>query len=231
MNIKDKKFELVLLAGAVIIFIIIAAISGLFSEKTKPEQAAHHGEGVLEELDHYDDTIIVDKEITIDTSVIEEMLKPCAELVTYKYFYTDAGVFEKNQKLFNTDVVLPFTTDKTIYKYSGVISTGVDLEELSCEADNIEKTITITLPEPKILSHEIDTDSFEYQNVEDSIFTVSDLGDYQAFQDELKKYIEEKLNNDADYWKQCRTNTEKTIKELIAISDIADEYTIICRWN
>ena len=231
MNIRNKRFELILLLCAFAVFVCAAVISVSVSKNNGKENITQHGKGVLDELDQYDDTIVVSKDVTVDTSVIEEILEPCAELVTYKYYYTDAGVFEKNQKLFNTDVILPFTTDRTIYKYSGVISTGVDLKEAVYDVDNPAKTITVTLPQPKILSHEIDTDSFEYQNVEDSIFTVSDLGDYQAFQDELKKYIEEKLNADTDYWKQCRTNTEKTIKELIGISGAADEYTVICRWE
>ncbi|MCR5796078.1 MAG: DUF4230 domain-containing protein [Solobacterium sp.] len=231
MIFRNKRFELILLLCALAVFACTVIISTALSANSGKENITHHGEGVLDELDQYDDTIVVSKDITIDTSVIEEILEPCAELVTYKYYYTDAGVFEKNQKLFNTDVVLPFTTDRTIYKYSGVISTGVDLKDVVYDVDNPGKTITVTLPQPKILSHEIDTDSFEYQNVEDSIFTTSDLGDYQAFQDELKKYIEEKLNADSGYWSQCRTNTEKTIKELLAISDAAKEYTVICKWN
>ena len=73
---------------------------------------------------------IIEPEVKIDKQTVKEMVAPAGELVTYKYFYTDAGTYEKSQKFSDTDITIPFTTDKTIYTYSGTISAGIDMEEV-----------------------------------------------------------------------------------------------------
>ena len=120
-----------------------------------------------------------------------EAMKDAKELVVYKYYYTDVGEYSKdrNFKLFQSKISVPFTTDKTLYTYTGTISAGVDLAKL--DEDNFKindekEKITITLPKPKILYHVIDDKKFQTYNVNNSVFTNSDLKDYKDFERKLR---------------------------------------------
>ena len=87
------------------------------------------------------------------------------------------------------------------------------------------------LPEPKVLSHELDEKSFQTYDVKKSIFTSSELTDYAQFVGELKKSEEEKLDGNRDFWNQLEKNTEKTIKSLMTADDKTDDYNISFEWK
>ncbi len=174
---------------------------------------------------------IIEPEVKIDKQTVKEAIAPAGELVSYKYFYTDAGTYEKSQKFTDSDIVIPFTTDKTIYTYSGTINAGIDMDEIEYDVDNEKKDIIVYLPEPKVLSHELDESSFKTYDVKKSIFTSSELTDYAQFVGELKKSEEEKLNGNREFWDQLEKNTEKTIKSLLTADDKIDEYHISFEWK
>ncbi|MBO4863002.1 MAG: DUF4230 domain-containing protein [Eubacterium sp.] len=174
---------------------------------------------------------IITPEITIDKQTVEEIIAPAGELVSYKYYYTDAGSYKKSQTITDTDFVIPFTTDETVYTFSGTIGAGIDLNDVDFDVDNDRKVITVYLPEPKVLSNEIDEKSFQTYDVRRSIFTSSDLKDYTQFIGELKASEEDKLNSNREFWDQLRKNTEKTISGLMSANDQLDEYVIKYEWN
>ena len=65
-------------------------------------------------------------------------------------------------------VKIPFTTKSFILTYDGTVKAGVDLD--GAEVSVSGTTVTITLPEAEILSHEIDEDSMEVFDEKTSIF-------------------------------------------------------------
>ncbi|MBR3042551.1 MAG: DUF4230 domain-containing protein [Eubacterium sp.] len=173
---------------------------------------------------------IIEPEVKIDKQTVKESIAPAGELVSYKYFYTDAGTYEKSQKFTDTDITIPFTTDKTVYTFSGTINAGIDMEEIEYDVDNEKKTIIVYLPEPQILSHELDESSFQTYDVKKSIFTSSDLKDYASFVSELKKSEEEKLRGNKEFWNQLEKNTEKTLSGLMTANEKLDDYRISYEW-
>lgn len=174
---------------------------------------------------------IITPEIVVDKETVKEVIAPAGELISYKYFYTDAGSYKKSQVITDTDFVIPFTTDETVYTFSGTIGAGIDLEDIDYTVDNDRKVITVYLPEPKVLSNEIDTDSFQTYDVKKSIFTSSSLQDYTQFIGELKKSEEDKLNSNREFWNQLKKNTEKTISGLMSANEQLEEYVVKFEWN
>ncbi len=174
--------------------------------------------------------VIINEEVTVDNATINEIINPASELVTYKYYYTDAGTYEKNQKLGDTDYIIPFTTDKTVYTYSGTINAGIDTSEITYDIDNEKKKIIVHLPNPKIISHELDESSFKTYDVKKSIFTSSSLNDYAEFTGELKTKEEDNLNSNSEFWSSLKKNTENVVKSLMTADDRLDEYTVTYDW-
>ena len=174
--------------------------------------------------------VVINEEVTVDTSTIKEIVSPASELVTYKYYYTDAGTYEKDKKFGDTDIVIPFSTDKTVYTYSGTISAGIDTGEITYDIDNEKKKIIVHLPNPKILSHELDENSFQTYDVKKSIFTSSSLNDYAEFVGELKTKEEQNLNDKSEFWTSLRKNTEGIVSGLMTADERLNEYTITYDW-
>ena len=64
--------------------------------------------------------------------------------------------------------LIPFTQSKYIYSYDIQIKAGLDFEEIEWEVNG--STIEVRLPETKILSSEIDLDSFKVYLEDESIY-------------------------------------------------------------
>lgn len=210
INIDPKK----LISGnpmLVICFVIIALIVGFFA-------ARHY---------YKDDSPLspIVEEPTVDAMTVEEIISPASDLVTMKYSYTDVDVYENSKKLFGKKI--PLTTDKVIFSYSGVISGGVDLSQIKYDIDNEAKTITVTLPEPKLMAHEMDESSFKFYDAKNSIFTQTKLEDYTALMDKLKKEKETRLRYDKEFLPSVTENAQNVLDDLFKIADATKDYTII----
>lgn len=131
----------------------------------------------------------------------------------------------KEKKLFNK-IKIPFSKDKTIFTYDGVISAGYNLKSLDIDVDNDAKQIIIKLPEARILSHQINMDSFKTYDIKKSIFTSISMGEYSEFVEALKKSQEEKLQKNSEFWNQVELNAEMSIKELLSVNGETNTYTI-----
>ena len=166
-SISKKK----LTAVAILIIIIVAIILGLSIHYRNKLSALEEQLDIPEEQD----IIEVTNEVQITTSTLREIIAPAKELVSYKYYYTDAGVFEKNKKLFDTDINIPFTKNQQVYVYSGTIGVGLNIDEINFDVDETSKKITISMPELTILYHEMDTKNFQSYDVKSSIFSALTL--------------------------------------------------------
>lgn len=170
-------------------------------------------------------TKVITKSKEVTTMVLSEMLEPASKLTTLEYHYTDAEMFENSKKVFGKKV--PFTTDKVIFKYSGVISSGIDLSQLTFEIDNKEKLIKITLPEIQIFSNEIDENSFEFFDVKNSVFTETKLEDYTELMGKLKEEKSSQLMENDEYKQEILINTKNVITSFMSGMDITKDFTIV----
>ena len=109
----------------------------------------------------------------IDAVVLQNQLTEIRELATVTYAYTNMAQFESSSDFYGVKV--PFTTKSFILTYDGTIKAGVDLEEVQVEVSG--KTITVTLPEAQVLSHEIDEDSIQVFDETKNVFNPLQISD------------------------------------------------------
>lgn len=170
------------------------------------------------------DGIIEGEDYKITISNIEEVLKPASELVTTKYFYKDADIYENYKEAFGKKI--PFTTDKAVFTYEGTVSVGIELAEVGYEIDNENKAITIKMPKIKVLSNEIDESSFQYPYVEDSIFNATVMEDYTSLLAGLKEDKEKEVNDNKELLKTAEENAKNVLKNFLTSSDVTKDYVV-----
>lgn len=125
---------------------------------------------------------IISESVAITGETIRSGLNDIGELATEEYYFTRVETYDsaKSAQLFNISFDIPLTRTKFIYSYDGVIKAGIDFTKIEVEKDDLKRLITVTLPKPYILSTEIDFDSFELYDEQQSIFnpvSVKDVND------------------------------------------------------
>lgn len=125
-------------------------------------------------------------EITSDT--LHKEIEQIGELATVDYFYTNMGKFEDAVQFLDHNV--PFTTKSFILSYDGQIKAGINLEEVQIHI--ADYAITVTIPQAKILSHDVDMDSVVLYDEKNSIFNGLSAEDVTVFIGKQQKTMEEK---------------------------------------
>ena len=133
-----------------------------------------------------------ESEPAITGALLGQRLSEIQELATQEYHYTNMGKFENQLDFYGWKV--PFTTKSFLVAYDGVIKAGVDLSDLEVTVG--ESTITVTLPEGKILSHEIDLDSLEVFDETKNIFNPIRIEDYTGFTADQRAAMEQRAIDD-----------------------------------
>ncbi len=167
-----------------------------------------------------------------DLTVIQiiESLEPASDLVSTKYYYTDADIYEDHKEAFG--LTIPFTRDKAVFTYEGVINVGIDLSAVKYEVNNggknEDKVITITLPEFKIISNEIDPNSFKFPYVSNSIFNQNEIPGFTKLMAELKETkAAQELVAKPQFIDTVRVNTENVMRKFLAASDATKDYQVV----
>lgn len=164
------------------------------------------------------------EETLISSETVESSLKEAKELTTLKYHYKNIASFENSQEF--QGFKLPFTTKRFLYTYAGVIHAGVDLDKAKVDVNNEDKTVSITLPKSKILSHDIDEKSVMIYDEKNSIFNPLELEDYSNFRKEEEAKVEKEAV-DKGLLTEADEQTKKAVEDILNINpEIAEHYTI-----
>lgn len=199
---------------------IIAAAYGIFANNIDDETTVngeHLGTQHVE----------VSDEITINTKTLKDYVSKTEKLITCEYYYSEIGDYEKSKPFLNFK--LPFTTDKTLYTYSGKISAGINLKDLDFDVNASRKTITVKYPPVQILAHDMDQ-GFEFYDIKKAVFNRSDFNDFEEFRVTMKKQVEEKLMARDDFIKDAQDNAETIMEGLLTASGQIGDYTIKHQW-
>ena len=160
-------------------------------------------------------------EPVITSDLIGQQLEAVSELATVEYHYTNMGKFENQVDFYGWKV--PFTTKSFIVAYDGVIKAGVDLSEMKIEVSG--KTITVTMPEAKVLSHEMDEEGLEVYDETHNIFNPIEIEDYTQFTADQKESIEARAL-DNGLLTSAAQRAENTVRGLIEALPGMEEYTL-----
>ena len=156
----------------------------------------------------------------IDAVVLQNQLTEIRELATVTYAYTNMAQFESSSDFYGVKV--PFTTKSFILTYDGTIKAGVDLDGAAVDISGT--TVTVTLPEARILSHEIDEDSVEVFDEKTSIFNPFTVEDFTSFQADQKAAMEERALS-RGLLEEARSKAVSSVKQLLAAA-LPDTYTV-----
>ena len=147
------------------------------------------------------------------------------ELATQEMIGTVVHTEKTAQSLFGMEI--PFTQSQYIYSYDFDIKAGYDFSYIKYEIkdDEENKEILIYLPEAKILSTEILTDSFEVYYEKESIFKRITLSDNNIALKDMKKLAEDNAVSNGIYEKD-KSNAEIILKAFFAQYYDLNVYTI-----
>lgn len=159
---------------------------------------------------------------TVTSDLLSQQLVSVSELATVEYHYTNMGKFEHQADFYGWKV--PLTRKSFIISYDGVIRAGVDASQIRSDVSG--KTIRVTLPEAKILTHEIDDDSIEIFDETKNIFNQLEISDYTGFAADQKTKIEQRAL-DNGLLDEARTRAAGAVRGLLSqMPGIAGIYTV-----
>jgi hypothetical protein len=216
----------------ILLLISVLVCTGVFLF-AKHRIAKAHEEGYQQALDDAGIdpvTMELDENATVEAGSLLEAVQSAKDLIAYKYHYESVGDYQKEKTFFGTDLKVPFTQDRSIFAYRGTISAGIDLKDLSASVDNSKKEITVFLPQPAVLAHEFEIDSFRIYDLKDSIFTKTSLADYAGMEKALKDLQESRLQDDEEFWSDVRRNTELVLKDLFSMTGQIEGYSMKFIW-
>ena len=144
------------------------------------------------------------------------------ELATQSARTTEISTLEGSRDLFG--VTIPFTQSKYIFSYDVEIKAGFDFTQIEWSLNDY--TIEVKLPEAKILSSELDTDSFEVYLEDESIFREITLSETnEAIQELVKNAEEDAVAN--GILENAPANAETILTGFFASAYDLDEYEIV----
>ena len=130
---------------------------------------------------------------TYDMELLKEQITEISEMATLEYRYSGKATYEgESLKLFGKNV--PFTAKSMIVYYEGIIKLGSDLSGIEIEPGEERDQLIVTIPHSKILSHEIDEDTWEVLDVKNGLFNRVTLEDNGEFVKQQKKNREKEVN-------------------------------------
>lgn len=159
----------------------------------------------------------------ITSELLGQQLRSVQELVSVEYYYTNMGKFENQINFYGWKV--PFTSKSFIVSYDGVIKAGIDFSRLQTEVDEAARTVTVTLPESEILSHEIREDSITVFDESDNLFNHITIEDYVGFtQDQKETMAQEAIGN--GLLTAASDKARSTIESFLRLLPGMEEYTL-----
>lgn len=156
-------------------------------------------------------------------------LDDIGELATQAGYYTNVNTIQKPDRTIG-GMPIPGTSSKAIMTYGGVIRAGLDFDEIQVTVDDAEKTVTLSMPATRILSNEIDIESCEIYDEQNSIFNRIDISNYNQSLAEMKTKAEEQAitNKILD---AAKSNAEVLVRSMFKKTNATDEYTLIFVWR
>jgi len=125
--------------------------------------------------------------ISFESKTTKMGFEDIGELATQTAYCTELSVTDKSRNLFG--ITIPFTQSKYIYSYDIVIKARLDFEDIKWEENGT--SIEVKLGEVKVLSSEIDLESFKIYHEDESIFTKITMTENNEVMKGLKQKAEE----------------------------------------
>ena len=158
---------------------------------------------------------------TTETKTTKLGFEDIGEFATQSAYCTEVSATANARKLFGHN--LPFTQSNIVFSYDVVIKAGYDFSAITCDVH--DTTITVKLPEVKVLSCEVKEDSFKKYVEDESIFTPFTLDDNNNAMKALKETAQTNAIANGLY-ENARSNAETMLTTFFSSAYDMDQYTI-----
>lgn len=149
------------------------------------------------------------EKVKYDIKLIGKQVTEISEIATVEYRYKGDAIYDGGaRKLFGKDI--PLTSKSMLVYYEGIVKMGSDLSAIHVDLNEHSGKLAVTIPHSKILSHELDEDTWEVLDVDNGLFNRVTPQDNGEFVKEQKHRMEQEISK-SDLSKQA---DEKTVKQL-----------------
>lgn len=155
-------------------------------EKSDVQEAL---DNALATIDEY----VAKERVVIDAEEFESKIQSISELATLEYQYTNVGVVDGKKQFSFWNQNIPFTGKTAVIVMDGKIKVGIDCAQADVKENKLKKEIVVVLPHSEILSNELDENSMQVVEDEQSIFNKLTEEDHN----DLRKQIKEKAFENA----------------------------------
>lgn len=164
--------------------------------------------------------------ISFESKTTKIGFEDIGELATQTAYCTKLNVIDNSKNLFGATI--PFTQSKYIYSYDIVIKAGFNFEDIKWKENGA--IIEVELPEAKVLSSDIDLDSFRIYHEEESIFNQIRMTENNKAMKDLKQKAEEDAIANG-LLENARTNVEVILTGFFGNVYDLEKYEIIFKDN
>lgn len=150
------------------------------------------------------------------------------ELATQAAYLTIVEDIDASRELFG--VKIPFTQTEIIYSYDVTVKAGLDFDQVEWEVNDKAKEIQVTMPEIRVLSSEVDQESFKLYHEDLSVFKPIHTEEFNAAIQAMKvsaqnTAVEKGLLDNA------KENAEQVIQGFIRQNFDPEEYKIVFEYE
>ncbi len=150
------------------------------------------------------------------------------ELATQSAYMTRVGDIDASRKLFGLKI--PFTQSTVIYSYDVTVKAGLDFDQVEWEVDDEAKEIRVSMPEIRVLSKEVDQESFKLYHEDLSMFKAIHIEEFFAnFQGLAEEAENEAVEN--GLLDNAQANAERVIQGFIHQNFDPQEYKIVFEYE
>ena len=224
-----KNLRVKLIVGVIVIAVIFC-IEGILCYKIYKRAEDKYEEEIIKlksRIEELSDPIAVYEPATkeVDISVISSQIKKISELASMEYLYTDANRFSDPKQFLGVNI--PFSEKSFIVKWDGTIKAGMDVSQITLNSDEEDHVIVVQVPQAKILSHEIDENSFETLDEKDGLFNPIKIDDIRNLDAVSKKEMEQRAIENGLLEKASENAQEVILKLLNANPIIGENYSVV----
>ena len=172
----------------------------------------------------FDDSPVVEEIVTVNTEIIKDGLKEMGTLITQEYYFTQVEEYKSTERVWIFDSKASF-----IFSYDGVVTAGIDCNDIEITKDDEAKIINVKIPKSNIIGVNIDHDSFKIYEEKEGLWNKLDMTKYNnsiiEFENEAKnKAINKGIIDKAD--ENAKTLIESFINSLIEDNVYSIEFVI-----
>ena len=211
----NKKLKTIYIVICIFLSIIIIwLLVGMLNNRNKTDNASL--KDIVEKQSDkklFDDSPVVEEIVTVNTEIIKDGLKEMGTLITQEYYFTQVEEYKSTERVWIFDSKASF-----IFSYDGVVTAGIDCNDIEITKDDEAKIINVKIPKSNIIGVNIDHDSFKIYEEKEGLWNKLDMTKYNnsiiEFENEAKnKAINKGIIDKAD--ENAKTLIESFINSLI----------------